>query len=119
MLEAWTDQIAQSQFFLQPFCGQPGLFISGLGWGEVGQAWLSKFRQLAGGGGYVSMVTMGVERSWGRVYLALWALLSWLICLSCFSACIEVFIAWGPTCAHDWSPGWPLLTEMPLYYSFR
>lgn len=72
MLEAWTDQIAQSQFFLQPLCGQSGI-ISGLGWVEVGQAWLPKPRQLAGGGGYVSMVTMGMERSWGRVHPALWA----------------------------------------------
>lgn len=79
MLEVWTDQTTQSQFFLQPLCGQSGLLSLGLGWVEVGQAWLSKPRQLAGGGGYVSMVTMGVERSWRRVYLALWAPTSTLL----------------------------------------
>lgn len=101
MLKAWTDQIAQSQFFLQPLCGQPGI-SSGLGWVEVGQAWLSKPRQLAEGGGYVSMVTMGMERSWGEYIQPCGPLLSRLSCPYCFSACTEGSLAWGPSCVHTW-----------------
>lgn len=47
------------------------------------------------GGGYVSMVTMGVEKIWGRVDLALWAPTLWLSCPCCFSACIEVSLTRG------------------------
>lgn len=80
-------------------CGHSGLpgISSGLGWVEVGQAWLPKPRQLAGGGGYVSMVTMGVERSWGRVDPALWAPTLWPSGACCFSACIEVSLTAPPT----------------------
>lgn len=41
------------------------------------------------------MVTMGVERIWGRVDLALWAPTLWLSCPCCFSACIEVSLTRG------------------------
>jgi len=78
-------------------CGHSGLpgIGSGRGRVEVGQAWLPKPRQLAGGGGYVSMVTVGVERSWGRVDPALWAPTLWLSCPCCFSACTEVSLTPG------------------------
>lgn len=61
---AWTDQIAQSQFFLQPLWPAWHQFRPWLV--EVSQSWLPECRQLAGGeGGYVSMGTMGVDGSKG------------------------------------------------------
>lgn len=69
---------------------------------EVGQAWLSKPRQLAEGvvmSPWLPWVWRGVG---GRVDLTLWAptLPAELPC--CFSACIEASLAWGPSRACAW-----------------
>lgn len=61
------------------------------------------------------MVTMGVERSWGRVYLALWAptLLAELPLLHA----LRCFWPGGPAVSMPRAQVCPPHKQMPLYYS--
>lgn len=99
--EARTHQITQSQFFLQPLCGQPGISL-GLGLMEVGRSWLSEPRQLVGVGWLCFHGYHGCGWQWREGRSSPVGPTLPLSCPCCLSACIQLPPAWWPSYYHTW-----------------